>query len=397
MSTLIAILFFLLAAPVRGESLSAAHRLDRALHSVAVATLAVGPRARAFTLTLLQSYVRNAQTDAPLYVVTEDARFFERELQRMQARAEAASLDSIDDDDDDGRERRRVGERWWPNALIRFVLVSADLVESDDPAEKLRQKIARAAAASNASVDGLANNLHMRVKLLKTELLQLVPTQFEFVLYVDSDMVIGEPLRPFLELALRSVLDFTQHALDVDFPVTPNRPTALSLFRDIGLSSAPYHTGVVFMSRKGSRHLLEQWSATMQTGKYSRDQQALAVTVQERALEAAMHLLPTETSDGGRYFAFVNGTVFRNLRPYTFIHATMYRLTQPTVFGFTHDDARLYYRRVLNADYIYDFLDTKAKEALEKQEARKKPVVPPKKIALNKWKQQQNGTVIQFG
>lgn len=379
-------------AAVRGEMLSAAHRMDRALHSVAVATLAVGPRARAFTLTLVQSYVRNAQTDAPLFVVTEDVSYFETELQRLQARAAALSL-AVDDDDDSGADSDRLaGERLWPNTQIRFVRVSADLVESDDPAEKQRQKIARAAAAANASaVDGLANNVHMRVKLLKTELLRLVPTQFEYVLYVDSDMVIGEPLRPFLELAVCSMLNFTQHALDADFPVTPNRPTALSLFRDIGLSSAPYHTGVVFMSRKNSPRLLERWSATMMTGKYSRDQQALAVTVQEQALGGAMHLLPTETSAGGRYFAFVNGTVFRNLRPYTFLHATMYRLTQPTVFGFTHDDARLYYRRVLHADYIYDFLDTNAKQALEKQEARKKPIVPPKKSAINnnKWKQKK--------
>lgn len=361
---LVALLSFLVVVCRCRHTMTKALRLDRAVHSVAVVTLAVGPRARSFTTTLIQSYLRNAQSDCPLYVITDDPAYFADAFQRAHARQLAQRL--AFDDDDFGGAASVSAPGSQLNSFVRFIAVSADLVESDDPAERQRQKLARQADASRAG--GLANNVHMRVKLLKTQLFQLLPTQFEFALYVDSDMVIGQPLRPFLERCIASMVDMRVKPLDADFPFTPNTPTVVALFPDIGKSTAPYHTGVMFMSRKRSRFLLEQWAAHIETGTYNRDQTALAVTVQEGALANFVHLLPTETASE-RFFAFVNGTVFRSLQPYTFVHATMYRLTQPVVFGFSHDEARNYYRRVLNAAYLYDFLDAGAKEQLEKQEA----------------------------
>jgi hypothetical protein len=55
-------------------------RLENAIHHVALATLAVGPRAKSFADTLIQSYQANAQTKCPLYIVTEDIPYFDKVL-----------------------------------------------------------------------------------------------------------------------------------------------------------------------------------------------------------------------------------------------------------------------------------------------------------------------------
>ena len=80
---------------------------------------------------------------------------------------------------------------------VNFVLVGQDpnntLVESDDPAVRRREKMARAAAkARGEKPKGLESNVHMRVKLLKTQLLDLVPQHYEYVLYIDSDILLGQ-------------------------------------------------------------------------------------------------------------------------------------------------------------------------------------------------------------
>jgi hypothetical protein len=63
---------------------------------------------------------------------------------------------------------------------IQFVHVDNDandpLVESDDRVQRKKQK---------NKARGKASNVHMRVKLLKTQLLQLLPVRFEYVLYLD--------------------------------------------------------------------------------------------------------------------------------------------------------------------------------------------------------------------
>lgn len=353
--------------------------LNRALHSIALVTLAVGPRARSFTTTLVQSYQRNADTDCPLYIVTDDIAYFDAALATLQGSAALSRRLDLSDDQvaslaatTDAELGRSVRQR------IRFVQVSRDLVESDDPKERMRQKIERAKAGSDAGGAPLANNVHMRVKLLKTDLLKLLPTQFEYALYVDSDMVIGQPLKPFLLHALRSMLDPSKPPRDIDNPHMPNLPTVMTLFPDIGRSTAPYHTGVVFLSRKCSNRFLTKWADTILTGAYKRDQSALAVAVEKHGVAENIHLLPTD-GDETRFFTFVNGSVFRSLQPYTFVHATMYRLTQPKEFGFTHDEAREYYRKVLSADYLYDFLDTTVKKQLEAQEVPKKHRPTPKR------------------
>lgn len=101
----------------------------------------------------------------------------------------------------------------------------------------------------------------------------------------------------------------------------------LAVFPDIGLSEAPYHTGVMFLSRTKSRHLLSRWRLDIASGHYKRDQWALVKSVNTLHAKRRMSLLSTARDD--RFFTFVNGDLFRSMEPYTFVHATMYRLTQP--------------------------------------------------------------------
>lgn len=81
-------------------------------------------------------------------------------------------------------------QKTLPDVRINFVPVeqdpSAPLVESDDPAERERQKLEhQRKKAAGIKEEGLANNVHMRVKLLKTRLLDFVPSNYEYILYVD--------------------------------------------------------------------------------------------------------------------------------------------------------------------------------------------------------------------
>lgn len=55
-------------------------RLEDSLEHVAIITLAVGPRAKSFAETLIQSYENNADTDCPLFLVTEDIAYFDKIL-----------------------------------------------------------------------------------------------------------------------------------------------------------------------------------------------------------------------------------------------------------------------------------------------------------------------------
>ena len=235
----------------------------------------------------------------------------------------------------------------------------------------MRLKKQRAAArARGEKENGLAYNVHMRVKLLKTRLLEFVPERFEYVLYVDSDMVIGQPLAPFLLYALSTMLDARRLPPASGAAHAPNKKTVLSLFPDIGLSTAPYHTGVMFLSRSKSRHLLSRWATDISSGAFRRDQHALAHTVKALKAKQRMVLLPVSAST--RFFTFVNGTVFASMQPYTFLHATMYRLTQPARFGFTHEQARRYYTDVMHAEYLYDFIEDDVKKQQESAMATKK-------------------------
>ena len=94
----------------------------------------------------------------------------------------------------------------------------------------------------------------MRVKLLKARLFNMIP-QYEYVLYVDSDVLFGAPLRPFLRVCLRALLA---------------REALLALFPDIGISKAPYHTGVLFMHRQRSAALLRGWEQRIASGKFKK-------------------------------------------------------------------------------------------------------------------------------
>lgn len=62
------------ARPMRNE------RIESAIGALAFATLAVGERARAFTATLIPSFVRNGGVECPLVVVTEDSAYFDAVL-----------------------------------------------------------------------------------------------------------------------------------------------------------------------------------------------------------------------------------------------------------------------------------------------------------------------------
>ena len=58
------------------------------------------------------------------------------------------------------------------------------------------------------------------------------------------------------------------------------RRTALTLFKDIGNSHSPYHTGVMMMTRKHSAALLSQWKTAILSGNHRVDQKAIVDAVE---------------------------------------------------------------------------------------------------------------------
>ena len=218
-------------------------RLDAAIEHLTVATLAVGERARSFTVTLIHSFVRNGQVNCPLHIVTEDVAYFAPHMASLQESGTVRSGDARAWHSCSSTplcRRCNKKKNILARARIKFVAVTNDaddpIVESDDPVERREMK-KKLAARPGGGV-----NIHMKVKLLKTQLLQLVPREFDFVLYVDrwlkqqtikicyvgglsgrtlnatrclrcsifSDIVIGKALRPFLYHALSTMINVDQ-------------------------------------------------------------------------------------------------------------------------------------------------------------------------------------------
>jgi hypothetical protein len=93
-------------------------------------------------------------------------------------------------------------------------------------------------------------------------------------------MVIGQSLKPFLDHALQTMINVNITARSNAAAFDANRPTVIALFADIGISTSPYHTGVMLLSRKKSRALLTRWASDIGSGQYTRDQRALVASVE---------------------------------------------------------------------------------------------------------------------
>ena len=222
-----------------------------------------------------------------------------------------------------------------PNRLrLHFPLVHLLPFQSTDA--MLGQATAEVSAAARAM-----DNAHMRVKLVKTQLVRLLRSQgCTQVLWIDSDIVIGGPLS-----------DIYQQCAGV-----LRAGHQLALYPDIGVSKAPYHTGVVCMHDGTSDELLATWAKLIAGGTFRRDQWALADTVKGRRNPLSIGLLPLQTGPT-HHFTFMNGTVFSSSFPFTFLHATHYRMLDPARWNYTRATASKYYEQVLGVPFDYAFLE----------------------------------------
>jgi len=273
------------------------------LQTRCAATLAVGSRASQFARTLAASYTLREKS-IPLYILTtvDDAYHFEPDPIKLQ---------------------------------LQFPLVHLLPFRSTDA-------MLGAATVEVAAAAAAMSNAHMRVKLVKTQLLRLLRSQqCRQILWIDSDVVIGAPLSPIYDQCA-ALLRAGQHQL--------------ALYPDIGVSKAPYHTGVVCMHDGVSDALLTRWAELIAGGTFRRDQWALAETVKGKRNPLQIGLLPLHSKDGN-HFTFMNGTVFASTDAYTFLHATHYRMLDPPRWNYTTASATEYYRHILGVPFDYTFLE----------------------------------------
>ena len=120
----------------------------------------------------------------------------------------------------------------------------------------------------------------MKVRMVKSQLLELVPASFDYVLYVDSDMLFGARVRPLLCSMLAA---YTQHA-DTQFAVYPYKTDKVS-----HATAAEYHGGVFLAHRRRSAAVLHEWGERIRLDGYEHDQHALVVAVNKYLLFALIH------------------------------------------------------------------------------------------------------------
>ena len=81
----------------------------------------------------------------------------------------------------------------------------------------------------------------LQIKWLKSKVFELIPLEYQYLIFMDSDIFIGQPLQPFADIAMQALAP----------------PSMLALFTDIGHTGSLYHTGVVVLSRQRSPPLIE--------------------------------------------------------------------------------------------------------------------------------------------
>lgn len=96
----------------------------------------------------------------------------------------------------------------------------------------------------------------MAIHQYKTLILENIP--YEYITYIDADILIGGPLTKWLNEAMKE---------SAAHPIV--------LFWDYGSTGHFYHGGLFLVSRRVAKPLLTRWRRLIWIGRYSRDQKAL--------------------------------------------------------------------------------------------------------------------------
>jgi hypothetical protein len=317
---------------------------------VALASIAVGPKARFSAKTLLQSFVRKSRFKGAFYVVTDSPSYF----------------DDLQKDLDEHPETRvvyvRINDRMIGDMPLPLLPLSAIF------------KINRYGQTQWQRFSDFKRK-RLEIKWLKTRLFEFIP-RHPYVIFMDADMLIGQDLSPFVEHCIRKQR-------------TPaGRSAIVTLFTDIGNTASLYHTGVIWLSRQHSQPLLDKWGSTIRQGIFPSDQRAIEHSV--NYLDVADRVSFIDIDDATRFFAFINGTCVERGVPYTFMHTTSYRLASGEKFGFTNATLAAHFKQAYDTDWqpwvgssSMSFADQvqqlKQKIQLQKEEVARQEAVPFKR------------------
>jgi hypothetical protein len=324
-----------------------------------LASIAVGPKARYSASFLLQSFIRNSAFNGVFYLITDSPSYF----------------DYLQADLDEHPETRvvylRITDSRIGNVPLPLLPLSAIF------------KINRYGQTAWQRFSDFKRK-RLEIKWLKTRLFDFIP-RHDYVIFMDSDMLIGQPLQPFVD-----------HCLAKRRSPATNADSVLTLFTDIGNTASLYHTGVIWLSREHSRDLLKAWGTTISQGIFPSDQRAIEHSV--NLLEVAPRVAFITIDDDTRFFAFINGTCVERNKPYTFMHTTSYRLANGEKFGFTNVTLTQHFESAYHTpwkpwsgtnstSYEDQVMSLKAKMQLQREEIDRLENVPfkrPTMIALRK-------------
>jgi len=232
---------------------------------VAVATIASGPQAVLACKLLVLSYSKNGAPDAiPLFVFT-------------------------------------------PHANIELFNVSRHIF------------VKRIIAESNSLLPSV------RAKLVKMKLLEYVPVEFDEILYLDADIVIGMPIEYCIEV-IRSQM--SPRSVIGMFP----EPYGL-------VRGEPFHSGVIWIIRGKSDEYLRKWYVLFSTGKYKRDQTAFG--------DLSPRLVSPLGNDGSRSIFAYPHYVVNDLKTCCFFHQTRWHVRFAEKYNYSLASLEFYFKVVL--------------------------------------------------
>lgn len=320
------------------------------LENTAIVTIAVGEKSRAFGRLLVRSFELHAEFAGPLYVVTDDVEYFETDAPDL-------TVNGDDDDDSANRVERGGARRKALPPNVRFLLFGNGTCErlplpevavhmkrltAEEQAKKAKSNKNKAVEDERELLDS-HNRERLQIKWLKTQFFRLLPAEYSYALFMDSDMIIERPLRHLLDDA------FEVHKRGNQAAHVP----VITLYRDFGNTGMPYHTGVLFMGRAESQPLLDRWGAVILDGWTKSDQKCINQTISELGLEEQVGFLDLDKDN----FAFVNGSVVNDGSVFTLLHATFYRLTMADKFDFTREAFAAYLKNHVHLTAVGAVLD----------------------------------------
>jgi hypothetical protein len=162
----------------------------------------------------------------------------------------------------------------------------------------------------------------MQIKALKPQLLELVPSHVQSLLYLDVDIVVTRELNYFLSMVGRDLISTTTMTMR-NKNETRVRPFDFAAFGDakghyVGFCAGceKWHTGVMVLRRGQGTKCLKAWADILSSGRYSTDQESLDRAERQGSCKQA-HMLPT------RFILFAKDYIAALLTTgHTFVHVT---------------------------------------------------------------------------